>query len=567
MSSAWLLGLAPLTPLLIAALLIPRTTRRLALVLAPWAALPALGTALVPAAGMVLEVPTVMDGTRLALDPIGRVFLLFSALLWLLSGLYACGQLAADDRRIRFWVFFLLTLAGNLGAVVAADVVVFYTAFALMTFAAYGLVIHTGSSEALRAGRVYIVMAVLGEALLLAGVLLLVAATATRFLTLDHGVLAVTGSTPLASALLFAGFAVKCGLPGLHMWLALAHPVAPAPASAVLSGTMIKVGLLGWMRFLPLGVETMPVLGTAALTLGLLGALCGVAVGLAQRQAKTVLAYSSISQMGFMTAGVGAAMLAPHAWPALVGAISLYALHHGLAKGALFLGVGLVAGASDPLRRALLAGLAVPALALAGAPLSSGALAKTALKSAMAPLPDPWPAILALALPLGALASTLLMLHLGRLLLAAPRRTHRADRRCVAAWALTVLAAGACAGFTAPDGLRAQVMTIGAILASAWPMVGGLLIALAFGRRMPAPVPGAAAVVPPGDLLVLIERPIGALWRWLSTAQRGGHRPVRATASHAPRTACLETVLRGSLAAGAAFLGAIVLLLAAFSRG
>jgi formate hydrogenlyase subunit 3/multisubunit Na+/H+ antiporter MnhD subunit len=120
------------------------------------------------------------------------------------------------------------------------------------------------------------------------------------------------------------------GVYALHVWLPLAHPVAPTPASAVLSGAMIKAGLLGWLRFLPLGEAATPGWGNVCTIAGLAAAFDGVLVGCTQDNAKTVLAYSSISQMGFMTMAVGVGLTVPAVWTQALTATALYALHHAM---------------------------------------------------------------------------------------------------------------------------------------------------------------------------------------------------------------------------------------------
>src|SRR5690606_10160568 len=112
----------------------------------------------------------------------------------------------------------------------------FYFFFALMTYSAYGLVVHQRSPEAWRAGRTYIILAVLGEVALLAGILLAAAAIGTSDLSQAPTGIARAEYRSLIIALLSAGFGVKASLLGLHVWLPLAHPVAPTPASAALSG-------------------------------------------------------------------------------------------------------------------------------------------------------------------------------------------------------------------------------------------------------------------------------------------------------------------------------------------
>ena len=120
---------------------------------------------------------------------------------------------------------------------------------------------------------------------------------------------------------LILGFGLKMGLVPLHVWMPLAHPVAPIPASAVLSGIIVKAGVIGLIRFLPLEVPS-PDWGMALVGLGLLTAFYGVLVGLTQPHAKTILAYSTVSQMGVVAAVLGAGMTTgrrerPHSRPSM----------------------------------------------------------------------------------------------------------------------------------------------------------------------------------------------------------------------------------------------------------
>ena len=340
LSAAGLLAV-PLAPLLVVTALVAGRMRPDALQLAPWAAVPALLVSLTSSADALLEVPWLLLGARFGVDATGRVFLFFTAVLWGLSALYARGYLRDDPRKTEFAVFFLLAMSGNLGLIVALDAVTFFLFFALMSFASYGLVVHTRDPDALRAGRVYMVLVVLGEVMLFSVLVVLANGGTTD--------LPVGGAAPphAVTLLVLLGFGIKAGALPLHVWLPLAHPAAPVPASAVLSGAMIKAGLIGWLRFLPLGQVALPEWGVACVLAGLAAAYYGVAVGLTQTNPKTVLAYSSISQMGLMTMAVGLGMAWPQVWPAALSAVLIYALHHALAKGALFLGVGMAAGADD----------------------------------------------------------------------------------------------------------------------------------------------------------------------------------------------------------------------------
>lgn len=403
---------------------VPRL-RRVGLAVAPWAAAPALALALASVllgggTAAAARNPDVFLGLSLALDPLGRAFLLLAGLLWLAAGAFARAYHAEDETRSSFFGFFLLTMAGNLGLSVASEALSFYLFFALMTFSAYGLIIHDRHEEAFRAGRVYIVLAVLADLALLAGLMSLGAASGfpLRFgadLDAAWAQLARNPGFPgpaLVASLLLVGFGVKAGLVPLHVWLPLAHPVAPTAASALLSGAMIKAGVLGWLRTLP-GELALPAVGAALLCAGVVTAFYAVFMGIAQDDPKTVLAYSSASQIGFMAVAVGVLLREPDAAALAVAAASVYAVHHGLAKGALFLSVGL-ADRSAPRRHPrwralLLAGAVLPSLAVAGAPLTTGARAKALLEKAVEELGTGWYHALEPLLLAAAFGTTLIM--------------------------------------------------------------------------------------------------------------------------------------------------------------
>lgn len=510
-----------LLPLLLLPALLVRRSKEAALALAPWTAVPALGLAVAAeVAGdsweLKGELPWLLLGTRLGIDSTAHPILLFTSLLWLLSGVYAGAYLAGDRARHRFFGFYLAAMSGNLGLILAQDAASFALFFALMSFTTYGLIVHEGTAEVWDAGRVYIALVVLGEALFLAGALGAVAAAGTTDLRLVSAAVARAPERDWILPLIASGLGVKVGVLGLHVWLPPAHSLAPTPASAVLSGAMIKAGLLGWLRFLPLGEAALPAWGATFVGMGLAAAYYGVAVGLTQDHPKSVLAYSSVSQMGLMTVGVGVGLSAPSAWPAALIAVQLYALHHGLNKGALFLGVGRAAPGS-----ALRAGLLLPALALAGAPLTGGALAKAALGTAAAMAPGPPFDRLGLPLALAAVGTTLLMarfLWLERAWMVRKAVEEGAALKAdfpdgpppmataMLAWTtLVVLAAILPWPATlslAPDAVR-KALSPAALWESFWPVAAGVLLvggAVRLGSRI-----GAERIprIPTGDLLVV----------------------------------------------------------------
>lgn len=469
----------------------------------PLAALPALVLALGGEPGIGVRFEWLLFGGELALDALNRVFLVFTSLLWLGAGLYACGTLD-DERPDEMTVFWLATMAANFWLILARDVPGFYGGFALMTFAAYGLIIHSRSPAALEAGRVYLTMAVIGEGLIVAGLLLAAGPMATPLTAMLADLPALVAQSPhrdLTMACLLIGFGVKAGLPLVHFWLPLAHPVAPLPASAVLSGAMIKAGLLGWLHTLPLGLIALPQWGMGLMIAGFVAAWGAALIGVHQRTAKTVLAYSSISQMGLITVGIGAGLHQPALWPALAPALALYALHHGLAKGALFLGVGVANQEVGRWRYGLWVALALPGLSLAG-PLLSGAAAKIGFKLALdtADTPPAWWPVLPLFLAIAAIGTTgLIARYLW--LLGQGEPAARATGRQWLAWGMT-LAASVFALALLPwvpraAGMPPDPLHLPGLL---WPVLVGAGLAGYAARRL------RAWPVPAGDLIVPLTR-------------------------------------------------------------
>ncbi len=571
--AVWLLPIA--MPLAVALASLGSRSWRLAERLAPWTALPALLLAIAPQSTRWVDVPWLVLGSRLGLDETSRGFLFFTALLWLVSGMFAIGYLERDARRRLFTFFFLLAMGGNLGLILAGDMALFYVCFALMSFASYGLVVHNRDEDAIRAGRVYIVLVVVGELLLFSG---LVVAASTTGTTAWPGLgdrLAIAPGRDAAMALLLFGLGVKVGALPLHVWLPLAHPAAPVPASAVLSGAMIKAGLIGWLRLVPTAADSaMTGWGELCLVLGVAAACYGVVVGLTQANPKVLLAYSSVSQMGLITVGVGLAFCSSDGSRQALAPVLAYAMHHAMAKGALFLGVGVAAMTRGAAWRRLLCGLGLllPALALSGSPLTSGALAKLMLKGEVSAAPGAWPAALAWLLPFGAVGTTLLMARF--LWLTWPKagvERGAPPTRVWLSWAV-VLAATALGVFLWPwgvGGLAAGLVSPAKFLAALGPVAVGATIAAAVGIACARGVRLPAVTIPAGDVLVPVVSLAAALGRVYSAAVAiliaQTPRPPRG-ASAGSQLAVLSRAAEAHLRRGPVF-GAILLTLVGLLLG
>jgi formate hydrogenlyase subunit 3/multisubunit Na+/H+ antiporter MnhD subunit len=492
LDGAWL-GLAVATPLaLLAAMLASPVLRRHLPIVLALAPVPACFASVVPTKASVLSMPGVF-AINLALDQTGAMLMGASALL--------------GDRpgKAGFAAWWLLTLAGSMGVFIAADLATFYLFFTIVSLAAYGLVVHDGSVEAKGAGKVYFSVSLFGEVVLLFGFVLLAAAAPQGSLLIADVVPAMAQSPwrDAAIACLILGFGMKIGLVPMHFWLPIAHPAAPAPASAVLSGAIIKSGVIGLLRFLPVG--TTPVCwGEALVVLGFVTAFWGVALGITQRNPKAVLAYSSVSQMGVVAAAFGMGLLGGIAMTP--GLVAYYALHHVLAKGALFLAVGVAAASGGTARAYVLLPAAVVALGFGGLPLTGGALAKYAIKPLMGS------GVAATLAILSAAGSTLLMLHFLRRLRELQPASGKTETSVWLAFPMRLCTLAAIALpwllFQPVTGKSpAATLAIAELWSALWPMAIGALATFLLARVQ-------LLSIPPGDVLFAFGRTGPSFGAW-----------------------------------------------------
>ena len=451
------------------------------------APLPAIALLAVTLSPQIITLEWVLFGVRLGLDDTGRMFLLASALVWILAALYAAGSLRRSSYAPRFRLFFLLAMAGNFALILAQDVVTFFMGFTLMGLSAYGLVVHQGSALAQRAGRLYLSWTIVGEMILFCAMVVI----ATQSGGVDFAGLHMMIPSHLLVALVVTGFGIKLALPGLHVWLPTTYAVAPAAGVAVLSGPMISAGLLGWIRFMPPGNEALIPWGAFLIALGMVGAAYGVFAGLLQKHPKFVLGYSSISKMGVVTSGFGIALAHPDTAPLLLAALTLYAVHHMIVKSALFIGIDLLKSAK--VKAWVMPGLVILGLALAGAPFTSGALAKARL---IADLPESmtwfvwW-------LTLTAFGSILLLGRLLYLLLDARKTVRAIDTFALISWEALILLVIMLPFF---------VGTPQELVSGSMPIALGALVILLVWLYQPTWLNAMVGWVPPGDILHLARR-------------------------------------------------------------
>ncbi|MGC1574133.1 MAG: proton-conducting transporter membrane subunit [Pseudolabrys sp.] len=466
-----------------------RNRMHLVLALAP---LPALAAACFEADGSTVVFPQALLGLTLALDKPGAMLIGVAALLWMTAGAYAGNSLRGKPNAGGFAVWWLMTLTGNLGAFLAADLASFYLFFTLASLSAYGLVAFDGTAEAKRAAAIYVGLAVLGEALLLMAFVLMAAGVPSGSLLIGDAVdsLATSPWRDYAMAFLILAFGLKIGLFPFHAWMPVTYSAAPIAAAAVLSGSAVKVGVIGLIRFLPFD-SAMPEWGDVLVIAGLFSAFYGVVIGITQANPKTVLAYSSVSQMGLLAAALGMGLSVGEEGAVLVAAFS--ASFHVLVKGGLFLAIGAVASTRRSVWLVLVPAT-VLALGLGGLPLTGGALAKLAMKPVMGD------GIVGVLATFSAIGSTLLMLHFLRRMWSGSQQPEIAEGSALVwPWLATALAAAVLPWMlyssVTNDSLR-SALAPAEIWEALWPVLSGALASLAlwrWGRVLPR--------IPAGDLL------------------------------------------------------------------
>jgi multicomponent Na+:H+ antiporter subunit A len=508
-----LLASAFVVPLgMLMACLWPRARERMPSLLA-FAPIPALAAVLLVAADSSLVIGSTRLHLTFALDRPGAMLLGVAALLWIASGAYASHYLLGRPSRGQFVVCWLMTLTGCFGVFLAADMVGFYFLLAVLTLGACGLVIHHETPRAWRAGAVYIGLALLAETLLLMAFVLLAAQIPGDSLLIRDAAAALPTSPQrdLILALLIAGLGMKAGLVPFHIWMPLAYSAAPTPASAVLSGAAVKASILGMIRFLPIEAAQ-PDWGTALAAAGLFAALYGVVIGITQREPKVVLAYSSVSQMGFIVAIIGMGMIAGDGRASLAAAF--YAAHHVLVKGALFLSVGVIAATGGRRLWLTLLPTAIIAVGLGGLPLTGGALAKFVADELLG---DSTASSIA---TLSAIGTTLLMLQFLRSLANTASQNPQATAAPGLVWpwlatAVVSLIVPWTLYLTVPSGTLPDPLSPAVLWKALWPVLLGAVLAIALWRwRRGLPR------VPAGDLVVAMNSGVRVAVAWGKKLER-----------------------------------------------
>ncbi|MDO5417028.1 MAG: proton-conducting transporter membrane subunit [Lachnospiraceae bacterium] len=278
-------------------------------------------------------------------DGISVLFAGLTAAMWLLVGIYSFSYMTHEKQESQFFGWYLVVLGVLIGLDFSANLITFYVFYELMTLTSLPLVLHERTKEAVMAGLKYLFYSVAGAFLALFGIFFLTTVSSGLTFTpggvLNQSLLAGREGVFLTAIFcMLVGFGTKAGMFPLHGWLPTAHPVAPAPASAVLSGVITKSGVLAIIRVIYYIVGPDVIRGTWVQTgwmaLSLATVFMGSMLAYKEPVLKKRLAYSTVSQVSYILFGLS--LLEPTGF---VGALA-HVVFHSLIKNALFLAAGAV---------------------------------------------------------------------------------------------------------------------------------------------------------------------------------------------------------------------------------
>jgi formate hydrogenlyase subunit 3/multisubunit Na+/H+ antiporter MnhD subunit len=499
---------------------IPFLRHRLAAI-APLAALPALLAALWSPPDSMVSFPDWFIGLRLGLDDTGRALVIVTSLLWITAGLAdrASTNLAASPSP-PWIVVYTGMLTGILGMLMAQDLPTFTLFSALTTFGAYGLMISDNHPAVHQAGLTFLIPAVIAETLLFEAILLISFISGGGDLATLASAIAGAPEHHLIIGLVLIGFGLKVGILPIHFWIPRAYTTVRIPVSAMLSGSMLMAGFLGWTRLLPLGEMAVPGWGLACIITGTIAIVYGIGVGLTQHTPGALLGYILIAQAGLLTTGIGMVLAVPDLWDQINRFLLFHTLHVALAMGALFLGLGVIRQAGPlgkVLQRIILPGLLIPGLSLAGLSMG-GSLSVRVMFELTAPattwfLPLDW---------LPALAGFGTTLLFGRWLIMIRKPEHEDTLPILSQpraglwipWAVlltSVIFLGWVVQGALSEDAKSAFLSPTGIWGSLWPILLGVIVSWGIHRT---PAQGLMPSLPPGDVVVGFERVCGRVRTW-----------------------------------------------------
>lgn len=284
-------------------------------------------------------------GLHLSLDGFRVLYGSIAAFMWMMTAIFSKEYFTHYRNRNRYYLFNLLTLGATIGVFLSADLYTTFIFFEMMSLTSYVWVAHDEKKESLHAAETYLAIAIIGGLVMLMGLFLLYDAIGTLEIS---QILEACEAYPdkkrlsVAGICLLFGFGAKAGAFPLHIWLPKAHPVAPAPASALLSGILTKSGVFGILIVSCNIFLYDKIWGYFILGLGVCTMFGGALLAIFSVDLKRTLACSSMSQIGFILVGVGMQCLLGIENALAVRGSLLHMVNHSLIKLVLFMAAGVI---------------------------------------------------------------------------------------------------------------------------------------------------------------------------------------------------------------------------------
>ena len=278
-------------------------------------------------------------GINLVLDGVSAFMLVTITLISFMATLYSIQYMDRFTSKARFYSLFLLMVAGMIGVALTGDLFNLYVFLEIASIASYALVAFGCEHEELEAAFKYLVLGSVGSSMVLFAIAIMYTLTGSLNMA-QISIQLGQGFQPIhmfAIALFIAGFGLKAALVPFHAWLPDAHPSAPAPISAMLSGVLIKtIGIYALARVMLNVIGLTPLISNILLVLGTVSMVVGVLLCLGQDDIKRFLAYSSISQVGYIVVGIGLGTRLG------IAAALFHLINHAVFKSLLFLNAGAI---------------------------------------------------------------------------------------------------------------------------------------------------------------------------------------------------------------------------------
>ena len=350
------------------------------------------------------------NGIIFRIDIYALLFMIFSGLLFFIVSLYTSQDIKGCGREKSFYLFFMVTYLATIGTAMAGDLLSFFMFFEIMTFSSYVLMVHQRGRDVIVAGSTYIYYGIFGGLLILAGILILSSYTQSyEWVTLGEKFGEMGAAKYIAATFFIMGFGIKAGMVPLHHWVPVVYPKSHLSVNALSSGVLMKVGGYGILRLFVSIISstegksqamtetvilTLKDIGSVVIWIGLLTMIVGVIAALEQEKMVRMLAYHSVSQMGYVIMGMGvAAYLGFDGSMGFSGAL-YHMINHGIFKALLFMVAGAVYLRTKEQNMYRLGGLyrkmpfaasvgLIAALGITGMPLFNGFASKSILHHAI----------------------------------------------------------------------------------------------------------------------------------------------------------------------------------------